>query len=318
MTSLPSQPSPQPARHVVLGGNGVVGRETLRALLERGVQPVSVGRRPSDVDGVTSVVADLLDADDAARALKGADVAYLTVGLPYSAKVWARDWPTLASNVIAAATSNNTRLVYLDNVYAYGRVDGPMTERTPVRPAGAKGEARADVLRLLDAAAARGLSVTVARSADFYGPGATTSMVNGFVIDKVAAGKPGTWIFDADQPHSLTYTPDIGDALALLGTAPRPATGAPQVWHLPTAPAVTGREVIALAAGPDARTSVMSATTMRIGALFNSAARETLAMAYQYTSPYVFDSTRFEEAFGMTPTPLADGLRAAVAAARAS
>ena len=294
--------------HVVLGGNGVAGRETVRALLERGVTPASVGRRPSAQNGAVSVVADLREPADVARALRGAEVAYLTAGLPYSHKVWARDWPRIVGATIDAALAEGTRLVYLDNVYAYGRVDGPMTEQTPIGPVSRKGVVRASALHLLDEAAARGLSVTIGRSADFYGPGATTSVFNGFALDRVAAGKPGTWLFDADLPHSLTYTPDIGDALAVLGTAPEARD---RTWHLPTAPALTGREYIALAGGT---TTVMGGAMMRVGAVFTSAARETLEMAYQYTAPYVFDSSAFETAFGVTATPVDQGIAATLGA----
>jgi nucleoside-diphosphate-sugar epimerase len=37
-------------------------------------------------------------------------------------------------NAIEACKRYNTRLVFFDNVYMYGRVDGPMTEETPFRP----------------------------------------------------------------------------------------------------------------------------------------------------------------------------------------
>ena len=303
-----------PPAHVVLGGNGVVGRETLRALLAAGHVPASVGRRPPAVEGVVPVTADLLDPAAVARALHGAEVAYLVAGLPYSSRTWARQWPVIVGNVADAALAEGTHLVHLDNVYAYGRVEGAMTEDTPIAPVSRKGRVRAAALDLLAAAAARGLVVTTARSADFYGPGASTSAFNTFALDRIAAGRTGTWLLDADQPHSLTYTPDVGDALAVLGTAPQ-ARG--RTWHLPTAPALTGRQYVRLAAGPDARTAVMGLTALRIGALFSTAARETLEMSYQHTAPYVFDSTAFETAFGLTPTPAAEGVAAALAAARA-
>lgn len=294
-------------RHVVLGGNGVIGRETLRALIAAGEEPASVGRRASAVAGAQSLTADLLRGDDLTRALRGADVAYLTAGLPYSARVWAEQWPVILVNTIEAALKNNVHLVYLDNVYAYGLVDGSMTEHTPVAPCSKKGEVRAAALDALSDARSRGLTVTIARSADFYGPGASTSVFNTFGLHRIAAGKSGTWLFDADQPHSLSYTPDIGDALAILGREPA-ARGV--TWHLPTAPALTGRQYIELAAGPHARTAVMGATTMRLGALFNPAARETLEMAYQYVHPYLFDSSSFEATFHTTPTPLSQGIAA--------
>ena len=299
--------------HVVLGGNGIVGRETVRALVARGHTPASVGRRPAAADGARSVTADLLDPADAARALRGAEVAYLVAGLPYSSRVWADQWPVIVGNAVDAALEHGTHLVYLDNVYAYGRVIGPMTERTPIEPSSEKGRVRAAVLDLLGDAAARGLVVTIGRSADFYGPGASTSVFNTFALDKIAAGKKATWLLDADQPHSLTYTPDIGRALAVLGTAQQ-ARG--RTWHLPTAPALTGRQYVELAAGPGAPTAVMGSTTMRIGALVNSAARETLEMSYQYTAPYVFDSAAFESTFGLRPTAPAEGIAVALAATR--
>ena len=263
--------------HVVLGGNGVAGRETLRALVGRGHAPVSVGRRDSAVDGVTSVRADLLVPADVSRVLRGADVAYLTAGLPYSSRVWAEQWPLVLRATVDAAIENGTHLVYLDNVYAYGAVDAPMTEQTRIRPTSRKGRVRADALRALEEAVERGLAVTIGRSADFYGPGASTGVFNSFALDRIAAGKPGTWLFDADQPHSMTYTPDVGAALVVLGTAPE-AKG--RVWHLPTAPALTGREYIGIAAGEGARTAVMGSATMRVGSLFNSAAREKIGRAH--------------------------------------
>jgi nucleoside-diphosphate-sugar epimerase len=300
--------------HVVLGGNGIIGRQTIRTLLANGLTPASVGRRAATSDGAVSVIADLLNPADVARALRGAQVAYLVAGLPYSSRVWAEQWPVIVGNTIDAALDQGTHLVYLDNVYAYGRVDGPMTENTPINPSSRKGRVRAGALDRLDEAAARGLAVTIGRSADFYGPGASTSVFNTFALNKIAAGKTGTWLLDADQPHSLTYTPDIGRALVVLGTAEM-ARG--RTWHLPTAAALTGRQFVQLAAGRGAPTAVMGSATLRVGALVNTAARETLEMRYQYTAPYVLDSTAFENTFGYTPTPAAEGIAAVLAETRA-
>ncbi|RXZ67244.1 NAD-dependent epimerase/dehydratase family protein [Agromyces albus] len=296
--------------HAVLGGNGVIGRETISALLARGHSVSSVGRSASVSAGATSVVADLLDAASVMKAVKGAEVAYLTVGLLYSTKVWRRDWPVIMQNTIDACLAHGTRLVYFDNVYAYGRTDAPMTESTPIRPSSRKGVLRASLLGTLDAVAReRGLDVTVGRSADFYGPGAATSAFNTFALDYVAKGKPPVWLFDSNQPHSMTYTPDIGEALAVLGTDER-ARG--RTWHLPTAaPALTGAEYLELATGGELAHKTMTATTMRVGALFVAEARESLEMAYQYTAPYVFDSSAFESTFGIAPTPYREGIAAA-------
>lgn len=66
--------------------------------------------------------------------------------------------------------------------------------------------------------------------------------------------------------------------------------------------------MLKLAAGAAARVKVMSCTSMRIGALFNRGARETLEMSYQHTAPCLFDSGAFERAFGISATPITDGI----------
>jgi nucleoside-diphosphate-sugar epimerase len=300
---------------VVLGATGVAGRETVAALRARDLDVRTVSRSEG---GPAHIAADLRDPAATARAIRGAEVAYLTAGLPYSTRVWRRDWPAVVGAAIDGCLATGARLVYLDNVYAYGRTDAPMTEATPIRPSSRKGEVRAGLLGLLERARTeRGLDVTIGRSADFYGPGASTSVFNMFAVDAIAAGRQPRWLFDANLPHSMTYTVDVGRGLAVLGTDER-ARG--RAWHLPTAPALTGAEYLALAGGAavgTGRPRLMSAATMRFGAIFSSAARETLEMAYQFTAPYRFDSSAFERTFGIQPTPYADGIAASVAAKRA-
>ncbi len=296
--------------HIVLGGTGVAGRETVAVLARSGRQVRSVSRSASaGAEGVQAFAADLADRAAASRALAGGEVAYFTVALPYSAKTWERGFPPILSAVVDGCLEHRVRLVYLDNVYAYGSVDGVMTEETPIRPTSRKGRLRAKLLDQLDEARSRGLDVTIGRSADFYGPGAGTSAFNTFVLDAVAAGKPPTWFIDPGQPHSLTYTPDVGRALAVLGTDDR-ARG--RTWHLPTGPALTGEELMALAAGAGSRTRTMSKATLRMGALFSTPARETLELAYQYAAPYRFDSSRFEGTFGLSPTSYPEGIAASL------
>ncbi|MDO4888954.1 MAG: NAD(P)H-binding protein [Actinomycetaceae bacterium] len=294
--------------HVVLGGNGVVGRETIRALLKRGERVISVGRKPSKLD-VESRTADLLES--ASRAMEGADVAYFVVGIPISTRIMTDQWTRLVHNAIDGAIEHGTHLIYLDNVWAYGPVNGRMTEETAILPTSKKGRIRAQALDLLfDAVDRRGLGLTIARSADFYGPG-STGVFTSFVSDRIAAGKNASWIFDADQPHSLTYTPDIGEALAILGERTPGET-----WHLPTAPALTGRRYGEIAGS--SKVGVLSPMMMRMASPFSRDARETLELSYQYTAPYIFDSGAFEQAFDFKPTPVEEAVAACMAAARKS
>ncbi len=154
--------------HVVLGARGVIGQETVAALAGTD-EVIAVARGPVVVpDGVQTRQADLLDVAQARTAVAGADVVHLVAGLRYDHTVWAREWPVIVRNAAGAARNAGARLVCLDNVYAYGRVQGPMREDTPLRPISRKGRVRAEARELLLSFP----NVVVGVAADFYGPGA--------------------------------------------------------------------------------------------------------------------------------------------------
>ena len=105
-----------------------------------------MSRNPKLVPGAAEVVAaDLSKLDDALKAVSGSRIVFLVVGLRYDMKVWRELWPPIMHNAIEAAKRANTRLVFFDNVYMYGKVDGAMTEQTPFRPCSKKGEIRAQI-----------------------------------------------------------------------------------------------------------------------------------------------------------------------------
>jgi nucleoside-diphosphate-sugar epimerase len=94
-----------------------------------------VGRNPKPAASADQVVsADLADLDQTIKAVAGSDVAYVLAGLKYDWRVWREVWPRIMSNVIEACKRANAKVIFFDNVYAYGKVVGPMTERTPFRP----------------------------------------------------------------------------------------------------------------------------------------------------------------------------------------
>jgi nucleoside-diphosphate-sugar epimerase len=293
--------------HTILGAGGVIARELMRELMARGQKVRLASRRAPAWPGAESVRADLTQAAET-----------LVAGLPYRTAIWRRDWPRIMRNVIEACRRANARLVFFDNVYAYGRVDGAMTEQTPFNPCSRKGEARALIASDLIAEMKAGaLTALIARAPDFYGPPPTVSLANVFVIDKLAGGAKAMWPGRDDVPHSQFYTPDAGRAVAMLGTS---ETAWGQTWHLPTAaPALTGREFVAAVAaalGVPARHGSFGRTIVRLAGLFNADARESVEMLYQQEHPYVFDSSKFNQAFAFTPTPYAEGIRAIVAAMR--
>jgi nucleoside-diphosphate-sugar epimerase len=275
----------------------------------------AVSRSGAAPPGAEAVRADLNEPDDVLRAVAEGSTVYLLAGLKYDRRVWQEQWPRIMKNVVRACSEKGARLIFFDNVYLYGRVDGPMIEETPVRPTSRKGEIRAAIIEFLQSEMAAGrVKAAVARAADFYGPHAgKTSAASILVFQRLAAGKSAQVLADADRKHSYTYTLDCAKALCLLSEADD-SWG--QAWHLPTAhPALTGREFVEVAAkalGVAPRFSVLPAWMMKTLGLVVPMMRELAEMLYQNDRDYLFDSSKFERRFAFTPTPYADGIRECV------
>jgi nucleoside-diphosphate-sugar epimerase len=301
--------------HIILGAGGAIGTPLAAELLARQQRVRAVSRRGSAQAGAEAVRADLNNEDDVLRAVAEGSTVYLLAGLKYDRRVWQEQWPRIMRNVVRSCSQKGARLIFFDNVYVYGRVDGPMTEGTPVRPTSHKGEIRAEIVDFLQNEMAAGrVTAAIARAADFYGPHADkTSVLSILVFQRLAAGKSAQVMANADAKHSYTYTPDCAKALCLLADA-GDAFG--QTWHLPTArPALTGRELIDLAAktlGVAPRISTLPAWMIKSAGLVVPMMRELAEMLYQNDRDYLFDSSKFERRFAFTPTPYADGIGACV------
>jgi len=297
--------------HTILGAGGVIGTELVKELVSRRETIRLVARNPRASASIVQVVAmDLADLEQTTSAVSGSSVVYVLVGLKYDVNVWREVWPRIMRNAIEACKRANAKLIFFDNVYMYGKVSGPMTEETPFNPSSRKGEIRAQIATmLLDEIKAGSLRALIARSADFYGPAARTSIANILVVDKLARRERAAWLVNDSVPHSFTFTPDAGKSLAMLAASEGSWN---QTWHVPTAAQPpTGREFIRLAAtrlGVEPRYRVLSPFMLKLAGVFNSDVRELGEMLYQYASPYVFDSTKFTKAFSFEATDYGAGI----------
>ena len=295
----------------ILGAGGVIANELVNELATRNEPIRLVSRNPKLVPGTTQVLAaDVSVLEDMVRAVDGSRVAYLVVGLKYDVNVWRRLWPRIMNNAIVAARRANAKLVFFDNVYMYGKVNGAMTEETPFRPCSKKGEIRAEIAnRLLNEMKTGSLTALIARCADFYGPRARTGIPNVLVFDKYAKGQKATWLANDSVKHSVTFTPDAARSLVLLAESEDAWN---QTWHVPTAAdPPTGKQFIELAAnafGTQPKYQVYGRPLLWLAGLFDTTTRELYEMLYQYESDYIFDSTKFTKAFGFQPTSYADGI----------
>jgi len=299
----------------ILGSTGIIGTELAKSLTQYTDEIRLVSRNPKRINPTDQLVtADLTNPQQVLTAVEGSDVVYLTVGLEYKIGVWQTQWQLVMKNVIDACKTHKAKLVFFDNVYAYGLVKGWMKEDSLVNPASKKGEVRAEIGQMIMSEVEHGhLDAIIARAADFYGPNTPLSFVTVTVFDNFKKGKKAQWFIDANKKHSMTYTPDAGKATAILGNT---ISAYNQIWHLPTDKNVlTGKEFIEIAAKAfdvEPRYTVLKKWMIQMVGMFVPVVKESIEMLYQNEYDYLFDSTKFEKAFNFTPTSYQDGIAATV------
>jgi nucleoside-diphosphate-sugar epimerase len=303
--------------HVVLGAGGGTGSAVARELVRLGRRVRVVTRKGrSGIGGgaqppasFEEVAADVTDDGQLRRAVEGAAVVYHAAQPPY--RRWAEEFPEMNRAIVAATGAAGAKLVFVDNLYMYGPIDGPITEESPTRPASKKGRVRAAMAdELLAAHRAGVLRVTIGRASDYYGPGGPGSAVGERLFRAVLAGKKAQWFASLDQPHTLNYLDDMARALITLGDRPE-ADG--RAWILPADAPLTGFQFVQLAArvaGTEVEAAVLGLGTVRLFGLFLPILREFPELWYQWAAPFVTDAGRFQAAFGpFTPTTHEEGLR---------
>ena len=299
--------------HVVLG-SGPLGLAVARHLAARGnrVRAANRGGRADLPNGVEVVGANVAEVADAKRACEGAAVVYHCANPPYAK--WPELHPPLMDAIIEGAAAAGARLVFGDNLYAYGPVNGPLKEDLPYLAQGPNGRTRARIAEtLMRAHESRRIQATIGRGSDFFGPHAHLSTVGDRVFARAIAGKPAQVLGNPDTPHTVTHIDDFGRALVTLGERDE-ALG--QVWHVPNAETVTMRRFVQMAFEAASRSPRLRAAPrwgIAMAALFDPTLRAVKEQLYQSERPWMVDSSKFERAFGWSATPLPDAVAATVA-----
>ena len=308
-------------KHIILGAGGAIGNPLVNELMLNAEKIKLVSRNAKSFNGIESVKADLINKEETKNVIEDSSTVYLVVGLPYNYSVWEKQWFTIMLNVVETCKEKNAKLIFFDNVYSYGKADGPMTEESPYNPCSKKGELRVKLNQYLQDQIKNGnIKAIIARAADFYGPYSEKSSVPFILgIQNLAKGKKAQWLVDTKTKHSFTYTKDCGKALYLLA---KDESAFNQVWHMPTAkPALTGNEFINIAAellNVKPSSFTLSKWMIRLTGLFNTQIKELYEMLYQNEFDYIFDSTKFEKHYNFTPTPYKEGIKEAIEFAKNS
>lgn len=299
--------------HVVLG-SGAVGKAVARELVKLGKTVRVVNRSGKVADLPTSVEVvkgDVYNAANVAQLTKGATTVYQCAQPEYHE--WAEKFPPLQAAILEGVATSGARLVVMENVYMYGDPNGrPIVENLPYDAHTKKGKIRAAMSNaLMEAHRSGKVKVAIGRASDFIGPEYFIGADQ--LIYPAIEGKTANALGDLEALHSFTFVPDIGKALAILGTHDE-AFG--QAWHIPSPAPLSQRQLTELvykeACNP-VKVRAGGRILLSVIGLFNVSVREIVEMLYEFEKPFILDSTKFEKAFGMKATPIEQAVHETVA-----
>jgi nucleoside-diphosphate-sugar epimerase len=298
----------------VVTGAGPVGWTVAEQLAGQGKRVRVLTRSGSGPDHalIERMSLDVSNPALLGAAFAGASAVFHCIhGSAYTAEAWQRELPAAEETVLSAAGEAGAVVVFPESLYSYSQPDEVMAEDSPREAEGGKRGVRTALLKARAASPTNTVSVV---AGDFFGPRVRTSHAGERVVPAVLAGKRLLVIGSADQLHSFTYVPDL--AAAMIRAAQTPSLWN-RVWHAPTGPAVTQRQLAAAFAeaggAPAPKMGAVPGRLLRAVGLFSSGTRELAEMLYQFERPFVMDSRVSEASLGLHPTPLPEAAAATVA-----
>ncbi|MEK3936342.1 SDR family NAD(P)-dependent oxidoreductase [Sporosarcina sp. FSL W7-1349] len=299
-------------RALVLGASGGMGFSIVNELIDRGVEVVAFARSEQKLkalyqghQGISIQTGDIFNLQDVVAASEHVDVIFQAANIPYSQ--WEDKLILFIGNVLKAAEINQTKLVLIENIYAYGRSTGAkISESTPKRPNTKKGKIRLQVEQLVQQ---RNVPTIIAHFPDFYGPNAENTLLH-FTLKNAVQHKKAMFVGNRTIAREFIYTPD--GAKAVVNLAMHDNTYG-QNWNIPATDIVTGEELIQIIrdlTGYDKPVSTVSKNLIRFLGIFKADMRETVEMFYLNEEPVVLDGSKYENEIGPLPrTSYRDGLQ---------
>lgn len=199
---------------LIMGATGSFGSALSEHMSRSGWQVRALTRQLTKTDSsglIDWVAGDLDEPASLKMAAEGVDLIVHAVNVPYP------KWDPLMLNytqtIIDLAKANHAQLMFIGNVYNAGLPEGGViTEHTEHVPINDKGELRATLEDMLEAASLTGVRTTIMRFGDFFGPDIQTSNWFNISTKSVLKNKltmPGP----ANVLHTWAYLPDAVKAM---------------------------------------------------------------------------------------------------------
>ncbi|MBL4682583.1 MAG: NAD-dependent epimerase/dehydratase family protein [Pseudomonadales bacterium] len=287
----------KPSLHVVIGAAGSIGAEITRQLTASGKLVRGLVRSiPKHSNNIDYVIADAMNQDELVSACEDAIYVYHCLNVPY--EKWCDVMPVVTKNVLEAVKQAKAKLIFVGNVYGYGRLQNiPVSESHPMVAETKKGALRNQLEDMLwRAHHAEESKVVIARFPDFYGPGVVNGLMKP-IFDAAITGGKCSWPAALDVQHDLVFIGDAARACILLAEK---ESSYGESWHVPGAGSLTGRDFIEMVyreTGSKPAASVLSKWMLTAAGFFNAGAKELIELLYEFSEPLILDGSKFANKF---------------------
>ena len=253
-------------------------------------------------EGVKIHACDATIPTEVTQLCQDAEAVYFCAMPPYTD--WPKQFPPLVTGFLKGMASTDAKLIFGDNLYMYGPTNGePITEEHPHAATGHKGRTRELAARhFMDAHERGDNQVSIGRTSDFFGPHTVNAVMGEMFFGPANTGKAVNLLGDIDLHHTFSYIKDFAKALVTLG---KNESAFGEAWHTPSAPTISTREIVTMIEtklDKKIKMRIAGQTMISILGWFNPMIKEVKEMMYTWEAPYVVDHSKFEKAFGASPT----------------
>jgi nucleoside-diphosphate-sugar epimerase len=296
---------------LVLGATGGMGFALVEELVSRGIETIAFARSSDKLARykqewgplAKTFLGDVMNENHLSEAVRSVDLVFHSINIPY--EKWSPALFDILEAILTQCKMHNKPLIYIDNIYSYGRQSVPVSEVTPRHPHTKKGNIRLQLQQQIQTST---IPYIIAHFPDFYGPKAESTILQ-YTFKEMLKKQSALFVGDTKLQREFIYTKDGANALVELALREESYH---QSWNISGAGTISGEEIAAIASSffaKEIKVKPIHRWMIAMMGLFNASMREVVEMMYLNETPVILDGSKYEKEIGPLPkTPYQVGV----------
>lgn len=296
---------------VVLGATGGMGFALVEELVSRGIKTIAFARSSEKLalyqqewgPLAKTFSGDVMNESHLSEAVKGVDLVFHSINIPY--EKWNPSLFHILDAILTECKKHKKPLIYVDNIYSYGRQTELVKETASKNPHTKKGNIRVQLQSKIQAS---NVPYIIAHFPDFYGPKAESTILQ-YTFKEMLKKQSALFVGHTKLQREFIYTKDGAKALVELALREESYH---QSWNISGAGTISGEEIAAIASqffAKEIKVKPIHRWMIAMMGLFNASMKEVVEMMYLNETPIILDGSKYEKQIGPLPkTPYQVGI----------